>query len=130
MRITEANNSEASKHGCAGISTFAHLIQASQCLKDIVRIYTELSSLLELRGKDIEEELRVGIGVDMPVGIMIKVIPELVGVDEISVLGLLDRTHGVKEKHTYMSKANAIRRIDIEWLRLRVRRRTSRGVSH
>ena len=46
----------------------------------------ELSSLLQVVGKNVEHELRVGVGVDMPVGFGIKLLPKGRSVDEISVL--------------------------------------------
>jgi hypothetical protein len=46
----------------------------------------ELSGLLKIVGKDVEHELRVRVGVDVPVGLGIELLPERRGVDEISVL--------------------------------------------
>jgi hypothetical protein len=46
----------------------------------------EFTSLLEVVGKDVEHELRVRVGIDMPVGLGIKLLPERRGVDEVSVL--------------------------------------------
>jgi len=46
----------------------------------------ELSSLLEVVGKDVEHELRVRVGVDMPVSLGVKCLPESGSVDQVSVL--------------------------------------------
>ena len=46
----------------------------------------ELSSLLEVVSKDVEEHLRIGVGVDMSVGFSIEKDLELGGVDDVSVL--------------------------------------------
>lgn len=46
----------------------------------------ELSSLLEIVGKDVEHELRVRVGVDMSVSLGVECLPESGGVDQVTVL--------------------------------------------
>ena len=61
----------------------------------------ELSSLLKVVGKDVEHELGVRVGVDMPVSLGVECLPESGGVDQVTVLqvsmamgALMKNVHG------------------------------------
>jgi hypothetical protein len=55
-------------------------------VENILLIDTEFTGLLKVVGKNIQEELRVRVGVDVSMSIGIKELSELRGVDEITVL--------------------------------------------
>lgn len=46
----------------------------------------EFTSLLQVVGKDVEHELGIRVGVDMPVSLGIECLSEFKGVDQVSVL--------------------------------------------
>jgi hypothetical protein len=46
----------------------------------------ELASLLKVVGKDVEEELRVRVGVDMPVSVRVEELAQSRGIDDVAVL--------------------------------------------
>lgn len=100
MWITEANDSKTSKHGGAGPSSRASLVHAGQGEKDILLSDTELSSLVQLIGKDVEHELGVTVGVDMAMGLVVQKRSKLRRIDQVSV----------------MCKGDAVRAVHIEWL--------------
>lgn len=55
-------------------------------MEDILLVDTEFPGLLEIVGENVETELRVGISVDMSMGIGIKELSQSRGVDEVTVL--------------------------------------------
>jgi hypothetical protein len=64
----------------------------------------ELPSLLEVIGKDVEHKLGVRVGVDMPVGLGVKSLPQSGGVDQVSVLPVSMR----HLRAAYMGKADSV----------------------
>jgi len=64
----------------------ADIIDALDGSEDILLVDTGLASLVQVVGKDIEEQLRVGIGVDVTMGILVQELTEFFGVDQVSVL--------------------------------------------
>ena len=102
MWITETNDSKASKHSSTSPSSRASLVHASQSEKNILLSDTELSSLVQLIGEDVEHELRVTVSVDVAVGIVIEEAGELLGIDQIAVV----------------CKGDAVRAVHVEWLSL------------
>jgi hypothetical protein len=100
VRITERNETETSEHSNTRVSSSTACHGGLHGGEDIFLVDStisinigdkkadlpELSGLLKVVGKDVEHELRVRVGVDMPVGLGIKLLPESRGVDEVSVL--------------------------------------------
>jgi hypothetical protein len=100
VRITESDESETSEHSNTSVSSSTACHGSLHSGEDILLVDStisieiwvkkadlpEFSGLLEVVGKDVEHELRVRVGVDVPVGLGIKLLPERRGVDEISVL--------------------------------------------
>lgn len=54
--------------------------------EDILLVDTRLASLVQVVGKDVEKQLRVGISVDVAMGILVQELTKLCGVDQVSVL--------------------------------------------
>ena len=102
MWVAETDNSEASKHSCAGPSSRAPLVHAGQGEKDILLSDTELSSLVQLIGEDVEHELGVTVSIDVAVCIVIEEAGELIGIDQVAVV----------------CKGNAVGAVHVEWLGL------------
>jgi hypothetical protein len=100
VRITESDESETSEHSNTRVSSSTACHGGLHGGEDILLVDStisinvgdkkadlpEFSGLLEVVGKDVEHELRVRVGVDVPVGLGIKLLPESRGVDEVSVL--------------------------------------------
>ena len=78
------------------------VVQSAETAEQILVVDTGLFRLAKFVGKDVQHQLAVAVGVDMPVGLGIQVLSELVRVDEIAVMG----------------EADTIGAIDVEWLRL------------
>jgi len=74
VRVAERDDAEASEHGHACIGTFALTQNTLDCSKDIVLVDAELSCLLEMVGKDVEQQLRVAVSVDVPMRLGIKLL--------------------------------------------------------
>lgn len=89
MRVTEGHDSESCQHGNTGVSSLSTLVDILQGGENILLVDTELSGLLESGGEDVQENLRVGGGVDVTVGLVVKVATELVGVDQVTVLWIV-----------------------------------------
>ena len=75
-----------SNHGNASITTMADIIDTLDGGKDIFLVDTELASLLQVVGKDVEKELRIRICVDMAMSILIQEHAQFVSIDQVSVL--------------------------------------------
>lgn len=86
--ITKRDNAKACEHSNASVCTLSLYHHISQCSEDIFLVDTEFSRFLQIIGKDIEQKLRVAVGIDVSVGIGVKESPQLNGVDQISILGL------------------------------------------
>ncbi|KAI3488256.1 hypothetical protein L1887_47795 [Cichorium endivia] len=112
--VAEGDDAETSKHGDAGVAALALLHEVANGGEDVLLVDAELARLLQVVGKDVEEHLRVRIGVDVTVGVGIEEATQLVGVDEVAVVG----------------EGDAVGRVDVEGLRLRVRRGAGGGVSN
>ena len=54
--------------------------------EDVVLVNTELARLLQIVGEDVEEELRVAVGVDVPVRVVVEVVAEMGRIDEVAIL--------------------------------------------
>ena len=68
MRVTERHDTEPGEHRCDSVSALALLHEGSDGGEDVFFVNTEFARLLEVVGKDVEEKLRVGGGVDVTVG--------------------------------------------------------------
>ena len=102
--IPETDKTETSKHGSAGPTTLALLVHALKSKETVGRVDTGLSSLVELVGKDVQHELAVALGVDVAMGFLVQIAPKLGSVDEVTIV----------------SKADAVRGVDVERLRLSI----------
>jgi hypothetical protein len=81
VRVSKGDDTESSKHGDTRVRPFCLEHQIPDRGENIFFIDAKLFCLLKVVGKDIEEELRVAISVDMAVGIGIEKLPELDSVD-------------------------------------------------
>lgn len=86
VRVPERNKSKASNHGRAsvGARTLSH--EVSDGGEDVLLVDSDLARLLKVVGEDVEEQLRVRVGVDVSVGFGIKEGPQLLGVGKVTVL--------------------------------------------
>jgi hypothetical protein len=75
-----------SNHSNTGISSMADVVDTLDGSENILLVDTDLASLLQVVGKDVEQQLRVRVGVDMAMGILIHERTELVSIDQVSVL--------------------------------------------
>jgi len=69
--VTECYYPEACQHGDAGVCTLGLLHKSANGLEYVLFIDPKFARLLEIVGEDVEQQLRVGRGVDMTVGISI-----------------------------------------------------------
>jgi len=75
---------EHSNTSVPSLRTGVHILQGSE---DILLVDTELASLLESAGEHVEERLTVRVGVYVAMGLVVEVAAELLGIDQVSVLG-------------------------------------------
>jgi hypothetical protein len=101
------------KHRCASPSANAEFVHPFQGCKAIVGVDTRLSRLIQLIRENVQHELAVALGVDMPVCVLVQELAKLGRVDQVAVVG-----------HT-----DAVWTVDVEWLCLGVRAASGRGVS-
>ena len=76
VRVAERDNSEAGEHSDARVRALDLLHEAADGVEDILLVDAELARLLEVIGEDVEEELRVGGGVDVSVRDMVHVVEQ------------------------------------------------------
>lgn len=72
VRVPEGDESETSDHGRAGVGARALSHEVANSGEDVLLVDADLARLLEVVGEDVEEELRVRVGVDMPVGVRVE----------------------------------------------------------
>lgn len=84
--ITESHDGVTSNHTSAGVGSRSSLHDLAHSAEDVVGVDAELASLLQGVGEEVEEELRVGGGVDVTVSVVVEVVTEVLGVGEVSVL--------------------------------------------
>ena len=66
-----------------------HIVNTLQSSKQIIFVDTKLSSLLQIARKYVEECLRIGVSIDVPMGFFIQICPENGSVDEIPILHII-----------------------------------------
>jgi hypothetical protein len=113
MRVSETDETVASHHSSAGISSSALSVDATKGSEDILGVDSDLVMLLQLGGEDIQKQLGVGISVNMSVNRLVKVVSQSRGVDKVTVVG----------------HDQSIRRVDVERLSLGVGEGAGSGVS-
>lgn len=86
VRVTEADDTEPGEHRDTRIRALALFHKIADGGEDIFFVDTELARLLEIVGKDVEQQLGVRGRVDVPVGRLVHELEQLVGVDEITIL--------------------------------------------
>lgn len=96
--ITKRDNAKACEHSNASVCAFSLHHHIAQRSENILLVDTEFSRFLQIIGKNIEQKLRVAIGIDVSVGISVKESPQLNGVDQVSILGLKRGRLWVKNK--------------------------------
>lgn len=95
MRIAKRNDAKAGEHGDARVGAVTLLHEFGNGSKDVVRVDTEFAGLLQIVGEDVEEEFGIGIGVDVSMSVVVEVVAEVRGVDEVAVLlSCISSTYG------------------------------------
>ena len=79
--ITECYYPEACQHGDAGVCTLGLSHKSANGLEYVLFINPELARLLEIVGEDVEQQLGIGRGVDMTVGISIHEVEQGICID-------------------------------------------------
>ena len=111
--IPEADKTETGKHGGTSPTTLTLLIHALKGKEAVGRVDTGLSSLVELVGENVQHELTVALSVDVAMSFLVQITPEFGRVDEVTIV----------------SKADAVRGVDVERLRLSICAAASSRVS-
>lgn len=70
--VPEGNESETGDHGRAGVGSRDLRHEVPDGGEDVLLVDSELAGLLEVVGKDVEQELRVRVGVDVPVSVRVE----------------------------------------------------------
>lgn len=86
VRVAEAKDAVAGNHGRAGVRAGRVLHALADGAEDVILVDAELAGLLESVGEKVQEELRVGRGVDVAVTVVVEVVPQVVGVGQVAVL--------------------------------------------
>lgn len=137
--IPEGDESETSDHGRAGVGSDALGHEVSNGGEDVLLVDSHLAGLLEVVGEDVEEELRVGIGVDVSMSVRVEEVSKLLDVGEVSVLEKERRRRVSKRRWwgrersrggTNVSHNQTVRSVDVEGLSLSMSRRSSGRVSN
>ncbi|KAJ6259050.1 LOW QUALITY PROTEIN: hypothetical protein Dda_5946 [Drechslerella dactyloides] len=84
--VAEADDAEPGEHGSACVCALASRVDALEGTEEIFFVYTELAGFLQRAGKDVEHHLAVGIGVDVPMDLLVQVLAQLGSIDEVAVL--------------------------------------------
>ena len=132
MRVAECDEPEAGEHRDTGICTLALLHEVADGCENVLFVDTELARLLQVISEDIEEKLGVGRSVDVTVGSLVHELQKLRRVDEVAILyQWFESEWKVRSlRYTYVCEDDAIRRVHVERLSLRVVGTSSGGVSH
>jgi hypothetical protein len=126
-----------SQHRNTCISSLTALVQIRQSGEDILLVDTELSGLLQRTREYVQKDFAIGLRVDVAMGLEIEILSQLVCVDQVAILLQYNKSasvtcHVAKQDQlsTNMGKANSVRSVNVEGLRLGVPGRTGRRVSH
>ena len=112
--IAESNDAVANDQRNHRVSSLDTLVHTGYCIEHIVLIDTILALALQFVGKDIEQDFRVGAGIDVTQVLTEQVLHQGLGVGQIAV----------------MSQGNTVGRIDIKRLRLGRGGATRSGIAH
>lgn len=121
--ISKSNDTEPGEHGDARVRALALFHESANGREDVLLIDPELSRLLQIVCEYVEQQLRVRGCVDVSVRGRVHELEQRCGVDQVTVLDQNGQRQFFKFgsfRCSHMRKYNAIRRVDIEWLRLRV----------
>ena len=102
MGVPEAKDAKAGDHGHRGIATPAAAMDALDGAKHVLLVDAQLALDLQLMGEDVEQDLRVGLGIDVPQVLGEEVMLQGLGIGQVAVMG----------------EDDAIGRIDVEGLGL------------
>jgi hypothetical protein len=84
--ITKRNDAKSCQHSDAGISSLALRHQPADSGEDIVLIDPNLARLLQIIGKNVEKQFRIGRRIDVSVGGLVQKVTKDHGVDQIPIL--------------------------------------------
>ena len=113
--LPEAQNAETGDHGSARIGTLAPAVHLPQSNEDIFDIGTCLVEFVQGVRKDVEDELRVGIGVDVAAGLLVEEGGHLGGVRDVAVDGHAETEGGVDLVESQLSDGGGMLEVtDIE----------------
>ncbi len=102
MRIAESEHAEARDHRHGRVASSAAPVDTRDGAEDILLVDAQLALGLQLVRQDVEQDLRVRLGIDMAQVLGVKVSLELLGVGQVAVVG----------------EHNAVGRVDVEGLGL------------
>lgn len=115
ISLPEAQNAETSDHGSARIGTLTAAVHLPQSNEDIFDVGAGLVEFVERVRKDVEDELGVGIGVDMAAGLLVEKRGHLGGVRDVAVDGHAETEGGVDLVESQLSDGGGLREVtDIE----------------
>jgi hypothetical protein len=86
IRVSKRDEAEARQHRNAGVCSLALLHEPANSGEYVVFIDADLARLLEVIGKDIDQQLRVGRRVDVSVRLSIQELEEGCRVDQVAIL--------------------------------------------
>lgn len=110
MRVPEGNDTEPSKHRDTRVRALALLHKITYSREDILLIDTELARLVQVVREDVEEQLRVGRRVDVPVSGLVHKLEEFGRVDEVPVLVRVSHVFTFHEKGGSVHERRRFRR--------------------
>lgn len=84
--VSERDDPETSEHGDTCVRALALLHKAADRGEDILLVDTELARLLQVVGKDVQQELRVGGRVDVPMSGGIHGLEQRLSVNKVPIL--------------------------------------------
>lgn len=111
------------KHRSTCPTAFTSSVHAFKRSKAVLGVDASLARLIEFICKNIQHELAVTVGVDMPVSLLIEESLDLGSVDQIAIVGEAlrgDSLGRLAEPLTKREAYDAIWGIDIEWLCLSI----------
>ena len=114
VRIAERDDAVADDHRDDGVAARAAFVERFDGVEDLLRLQAVRRVLAELVREHVEQHFGIGVGVEVAVILLLDEPLQLVGIDEIAVV----------------READAVRRVDVERLRLRDGRAAGRRVAH
>ncbi len=103
VRIAEGHHAVADDHRHAGVRAAQLLMHGGDRGKDVVGLQRVVREAIQLAGEHVEQDFRIGGGVDVAAVAFEQLLAQLMGVGQVAVVG----------------QGDAVRRVDVERLGLR-----------